>query len=172
MALGDDLVTDGCIEWAVHVVQQQLARVAVVEPADRKRRQLGQDLVADARSRGEHERDTLGEEPPGDETQNLRRCMIEPLRVVDDAEERLLLGDLSEQRQRREPHQQTVGCRTGAPPEHRRERVALRAGKPFEVVQHRRAKLMEPAVGELQLRLDADGRRSVPVGAAVGQIAE
>ena len=122
----------------------------------------GEDVVAAARPRGAHERDPLGEEPAGDEAEDLRRGVVEPLRVVDDADERLLLGDLGEQRQRREPDQEAVGCRRRAQPEHRRERVALRAGQPLEVLQHRRAELVQPAVGELHLRLDADGARDVP----------
>ena len=94
--------------------------------------------------------------------ENLRRGVVEPLRVVDDADERLLLGDLGEQRQRGQPDQEPVGRRAGAEPEHRGERIALRDGQAIESIQHRRAELMEPAVGQLHLRLDAHGRRDVP----------
>ena len=132
----------------------------------------GEDVVADARSRGAHERDPLGEEPAGDEAEDLRGRLVEPLRVVDDADERLLLGDLGEQRQRGEPDQEPVRARAGAQAEHRRERVALRGGQPVEVIEHRRAELMEAAVGQLHLRLDADGRRDAPAGDTVGQVVQ
>ena len=98
----------------------------------------------------------------GDETEDLRRGVVEPLRVVDNADQRLLLGDLGEQCQRGQPDQKPVGRRTGASAEHRRKRVALRDGQPVEVVQHGSAELMEAAVGQLHLRLNADGRRDVP----------
>ena len=111
MALRDDLVADRGIQRAVHVVQQQRARVAVAEPADRQLGEPGEDVVAAARPRGAHERDPLGEEAAGDEPEDLRRGVVEPLRVVDDADERLLLGDLGEQRQRGEPDQEPVGRR-------------------------------------------------------------
>ena len=172
VALGDDLVADGDVQRAVHVVQQQRARVAVAEPADRQLGQPGEDVVAAAGARCAHERDPLGEEPAGDETEDLRGGVVEPLRVVDDADQRLLLGDLGEQRQRGQPDQEPVGRRTAAPAEHRRERVALRDGQPVEVIEHGRAELMEAAVGQLHLRLDADGRREVPVGDLVGQVAQ
>ena len=135
-------------------------------------RQLGEDVVAAARAGGKHERDPLGEEAPADESEDLCGGLVEPLRVVDDADERLLLGDLGEQRQRGEPDQEPVGRRAGAPAEHRRERVALGDGQPVELIQHRSAELMEAAVGELHLRLDADGPGDAPAGDTVGQVAE
>ena len=172
VALGDDLLADRGVQRAVHVVQQQRARIAVAEPADRQLGEPGEDVVADARPRGAHERDPLGEQAAGDEAEDLRRGVVEPLRVVDDADERLLLGDLGEQRQRREPDQEAVGRGPGAQPEHRRERVALRDGQPVEVIQHRRAELVQAAVGELHLRLDADGLRDVPAVDPIGHVAE
>ena len=116
MALCDDLVADRGVERTVDVVEQQRARVAVAEPVDPELGQPAEDVVAHARARREHERDPLGEEPARDETEDLRRRVVEPLRVVDDADERLLLGDLGEQRQRGEPHQEAVGRRAGARP--------------------------------------------------------
>ena len=97
--------------------------------------------------------------------------MIEPLSVVDDADERLLLGDLGEERERGESDQEPVGCRPRAEAEDRRERVVLREGQPLEMVEHGRAELMEAAVGQLHLRLDPDRSRDTPAGDAIGQIA-
>jgi hypothetical protein len=54
--------------------------------------------------------------------------VVEPLRVVDETGQRLLLGDLGEQRQRGQPHQEPAGRGTDAAAEHRRERVVLRSG--------------------------------------------
>jgi hypothetical protein len=89
---------------------------------------------------------------------------VEPLRVVDDADEGFTFGDLGEQRQRRASHQERTGCRAGVPTEHRREGGALRRRQPVEVAEHRRAELMEAPERELHLRLDADGRRDVAAG--------
>ena len=87
-------------------------------------------------------------------------------------DERLLLGDLGEQRQRGKSDQEAVGRGAGAQPEHRRERVALRHGQSLELVEHGYAELMEAGVGKLHLRLDADGRRDVPAVDPVGEVAE
>ena len=105
-------------------------------------------------SGGAHDRHALSEEPAGDERQDLRRRLIEPLGVVDDADERLLLGDVGEQRQRREPDQEAVWRGALAQPEHRRQRAALGRRQPLEVIEHGRTELMQPAVGQLHLRLD------------------
>ena len=60
------------------------------------------------------------------EGEQLSGGLVEPLRVVDDAGQRLLLGGLRHQRQRGQSHQEGVGRGTSAHAEHRRERVALR----------------------------------------------
>ena len=114
----------------------------------------------------------LGEQAAGDEPENLRRALIEPLRVVDDGDERLLVGDRGEQRQRGEPHQEWLRRRTDAQSEHGRERFALRDRQPLEVIEHGRTELVEAAVGELHFRLDAEGRCDVPAFGAIGQVAQ
>ncbi len=172
MTLHDDLVTNGGIQGAGHVGQQQRASIAVAEPADGQLGEPSQDLVADAGPRGAHDRDRLGEEAAGDEPQDLRRGTVEPLGVVDDTGQWLLLGDLGDQRQRGQPHQEPVGRSAGVAAEHGRERVALRDGQPVEVVQHGRAELVEAGIGQLHLRFDADCSRDVPAGDPVGQVAE
>ena len=98
--------------------------------------------------------------------------MVEPLRVIDETDQRVLLGDLGEQRQRGQPDQEPVGRGAGAAAEHRREGVALRNGQPAELVQHRRTQLVQAGISQLHLRLDADGPRDMPVGDAVGQVTQ
>ena len=116
------------VQGAGHVGQQQRASIAVAQWMDRQDRQPGKNVIAGPRPRGAHDRDPLGEQAAGDEPQDLRRGAVEPLRVIDDTGQRLLLGDLGEQRERGQPHQEPVGRRAGATAEHRRERVALRSG--------------------------------------------
>ena len=98
--------------------------------------------------------------------------MIEPLRVVDDTGQRLLLGDLGDQRERGQPDQEPAGHRAGAAAEHRRERVPLRGGQPVQVVQHGRAELVQASVDQLHLRLDADGPCDVPASDLAGQVVQ
>ena len=129
-------------------------------------------MIADACSRGADERDPLGEEAASDEAENLLRRLVEPVRVVDDAGEGSLLRDLGQERQGREPDQESVRSRAGAEPEHGRERVALWLWKSFQLSEHRGADLVEAAVGELQLRLDTDGSHDAPAVEPIRQVAE
>ncbi len=96
MALRDDLIADGRIERTEHVSPQQRARIAVAESANRQRGQPGEDVVADARARSTHDGDALGKEASGHECEDLYGGLVEPLRVVNDADQRVLLGGLSQ----------------------------------------------------------------------------
>ena len=83
--------------------------VAVSEAVDRQGREPGEDAVTDPRSRRAHENDPLDEKPARYEQHDLRRGGVEPVRIVDHAEKRLLIRDLGQQGQRREADQETVG---------------------------------------------------------------
>ena len=172
MALGDDLLADRRVERAVNAVEQQRARLESASPRSgssgspaRTSSPLPVRAAHTSATRSASRRRAT-------KPRSCAEALVEPLRVVDEADQRLLLGDLGEQRQRGEPDQEPVGRRAGAQPEHRRERFALRDGQPVEAVEHGRAELMEAAVGELHLRLDADGRRDVPAVDPVGEVAE
>jgi hypothetical protein len=111
-------------------------------------------------------------EAPGHEPHDLGRGVIEPLCVVDDADQRLVLGDLSQQREGGQPDQEPVGCRTDAPAEDRRHRVALRDGEPIQAIQQGRTELMEAGVGQFHLGLRAHGPGDMPAGGSVGEVAQ
>ena len=113
------------------------ARVALAEAVDEQLRKPGEDVVANACAGSAHHRDPLGEQPTADESEELCRGLVEPLPVVHDADERLSLGRVCQQAQRRQPDQKPVGRSAHAKPEHGRERLALRDGQPAEVIQHR-----------------------------------
>ena len=71
-------------------------------------------------SRGEQQSDTLGQQPPGHERQHLRGRPIQPRRVIDQAQQRPLLGCLRQQGQHRQPGQKPI----------RHTRRGLAAGQP------------------------------------------
>jgi len=108
VTLRDDLIADARVQGSGHAGQQQRARIAVTEAADGKLGEPRQNVVTGIGPRGADDRDPLGEQAAGDEPKDLRRGLVEPLRVVDEAGQRLLLGDLCEQCQRGEPHQEPV----------------------------------------------------------------
>ena len=96
-------------------------------------------------------------QPPRDEREDLRRGAVQPLLVIDQAHQRLLLGDLGEQAQHGEADEEAVRRRSGTEAERRAQRIALRHREPLELVEHRRQQLMQPGEGELHLRLDTGG---------------
>ena len=128
VALRDDLIAYSRIHRTVHVVQQQGPGVAFAESLDGQLGESGEDVVTAVRARRTHERDPFCVQAAGDETENLGGGVVEPLRVVDDADERLLLGDLGEQRQRGQADEEAVRRGAWAQSEHRRQRIALRNG--------------------------------------------
>jgi hypothetical protein len=114
VALGDDLEADSRIERPVQIAQQQRTRIAVAESTNRHLRESNKDVLPDAGTDCADDRDPLGEEAAADKPKNLRRGAVQPVRVIDDTKERLLLGDLREERERRKTDEKSVRRRTGA----------------------------------------------------------
>ena len=117
-------------------------------------RQAGERVAELARREDEH--DPLGQEAASHEREHSRRGAVEPLRVVDDAQERLLLGGLRQQVEDREPDEERVRRPSGAEPERDLERLALRIGQALHELEARRAQLLQRREGELHLSLDPD----------------
>ena len=70
-------------------------------------------------ARGEHDPDRLRQQAPGDERERQRRGLIQPLRVIDDAQQRTLLGRLRDSRlSTASPTRNRSGAAPGAQPEH------------------------------------------------------
>ncbi len=79
------------------VLIQQRRRRGRIQPAQPQLRQprRGQRRVVVPRREDDH--DPLGVQPPGREHQRLRRRPVQPVRVVDQAQQRTILGQLSQQ---------------------------------------------------------------------------
>ncbi|HET7136559.1 MAG TPA: hypothetical protein VFJ25_11615, partial [Casimicrobiaceae bacterium] len=108
---------------------------------------------------GEHEADALGEQPARDERERLGRHAVEPVRIVDDAEDRLIFRAFGEQAEHGEADEKTIRRLTGVQTERSAERVALRRGELFEAAEHWRAQCMQTCERELRLRLDTGGAK-------------
>jgi hypothetical protein len=109
------------------------ARASVVaEPPDRQLREPGERLPVRLPAAGladrEHQGDRFRQEAARDERQHLRRGAVEPLRVVDEADERPLRGRVRQEAEHGQPHEEAVRRRPGAQgaqAERCRERLAL-----------------------------------------------
>ncbi|HMJ37474.1 MAG TPA: hypothetical protein VK501_26450 [Baekduia sp.] len=109
------------------------------------------------RARREHQCDPLSQQAASHEGEGARRCTIEPLRVIDDAEERLLLGGLRQQAKDRQPHEEGIRRRACAESEGDGERVALGLREALHELEEGRAQVLKRRERQLHLALDADG---------------
>ena len=86
--------------------------------------------------------DLLGQEAPSYERKGARRGTIEPLRVVDDTEQRSLLGDLRQQAEDRQSDEKGVRGRPVLSPKATASASRSRIRQTLEVREARRAQLL------------------------------
>ena len=152
--LGDDPVPDSLIQSEPDSRAQQRAGVAVVHAAHL---QLGEvSKLLPRFTRGEHDPDGLRQQAPGDKRQRQRRGLIQPLRVIDDAQQWTLFGRGREQAQHGQPDEEPIGSGAGAQPEHDLQGPPLRVREFGEPVEQRRAQLMQTGEAQLHVRLHPD----------------
>ena len=83
--------------------------------------------------------------------------MVQPLRIVDDAQKRTLFRRLRQQRQGRQGDQESIRRRTRTELEDCCERVALWGRQSLETIDHGRAELMQGGERELHLGFHPGG---------------
>ena len=101
MGLGDNPFSHVLVQQHGHHGAQERLCVLLLEAADDQFRQPHRLHVAVGPACGEDDGDRLGEQAAGCEGERLRRGTVEPLGVVDQADEGLLLGCLGEQAEHR-----------------------------------------------------------------------
>ena len=88
-SLLDDPVADTFIDRTDRPHGEQLEGIHVGESAEPDLRKPGEDVRFVMVTQPEHQQHGIGVDPPPDERQGLRRRVIQPLRVVNEADERL-----------------------------------------------------------------------------------
>ena len=161
--VGDDLLPDPRVQRAGQRRVQQHPRVALGQPADGQLRQARHVLARDPRR--EHQAYRVGGQPPGGDAQCLRRGLVQPLLVIDHADQRAVAGRLGEQAEHGQADQEPVRRRAGAQAERGPQRLVLRHRQALGAIQQRGAQLVQPGEGQLHLRLHA-GRAGHPAPAA------
>ena len=123
MGFGDESFEDVLVEWARQRRAQERPGVTVAERSDVKLRQPFQRpaYLASREEKG----DAIRQESSRHEGQDLLGPSIEPVRVIDDAQQRLLLGSVGQQTQDGEPDEIRVGRRPTAAPEGDLYRLSL-----------------------------------------------
>ena len=95
--LGDDSITYLLVEPSRHHRLEESAGIGVAETREHELRQALELLHLTRIANSEHHRNRLGVEPPRDERKSRDRLQVQPLDVVEQAEERLLLREIRQQ---------------------------------------------------------------------------
>jgi hypothetical protein len=140
------------VEHEPHRRAQQRTGVPVDEAVHLELRQMPK-LLAGV-SRREHETHGLGQDPASDEPEGQGRGAIEPLRVVDDAQQRTVLAHLGHEAEHREADEEGIRRRPTGQAEDDLQRIALWPRQPLEPIEQRGAELLQAGEGQLHLGLD------------------
>ncbi len=101
--------------------------------------QLGQPVPLEGAcvglARADEHGDRIGLQAPGDEHERVGRRAIEPMRIVDDAEQRLRVGGGGEQAQHGDGDEEAVLDAVGGQPEGAPQGAALHVGERVGVVE-------------------------------------
>jgi len=154
--LGHDPIPHPIVDPGVQHPAQQAPGVVVPEPLHDQLREPEVDGGVTGR---EHQPDRFRQQPPGDEPEHLHRLPVEPLRVVDDAQQRAVVGHHRQQRQDRQPDQQRIRRAPRHQPEGARQRVPLRPRQVVDPIEHRQAQLVQRG---WWVRIDEVGDSVVP----------
>ena len=168
--LGDDPLKHGLVEPRGEDGLQQRPCIPAAERIDAELREAGQSAAHVTRR--ECERDPLGQQAASHERERSGRCAVEPLRVVDQAQERLLLGSFGEEAESREPDKKRARRLSRAEAERNVERVTLRIGQTLGESHDRRAELLQRRVVELHLPFDARGPNDAKILARLDRVLE
>ena len=155
MGLGHDAIPDPLIQPDPNHRAQQPPRILLPQAPDLQVRQPPKLLAGVAR--GEQQPHRIGQQPPRHEPQHLRGHPVQPLRVIDQAQQRPVLRRLRQQGQHRQPDQEPVWRTAAAQPERDPQRVPLRSRQPLQATQQRRAQLMNAGERQLHLRFHPHG---------------
>lgn len=105
----------------------------------------------------EQERDRLVLDAPRDERQDLRRGVIEPLRLVDHADDLLFAGGGRQQAEHGQADPEAVRRLAVPQREGHFHGGSLRAGQRLQMEQQRLAEVVQRGEGQLGLELPSDG---------------
>ena len=123
-------------------------------------------------ARGEHERDLLRQQAASDERERPRRGIVQPMRVIDDSQERPLLGGLSQQAEDRQSNQERVWRGASDESERDAKRVVLGLRQTFQEVETRVAQLVNRCERELHLRLHPGRPRDPKLARSLDRVLE
>ena len=162
--------TDSSRRAGEHGLQQRPC-IAATQRLDAELREAGQPRCSSSRV-ANTSAILLREQATSHERERSSRSAVEPLRVVDHAQQRLLLGSIGEEAESREPNEKRARRRPGAQTESDTKRVTLRISQTLAELEKRRTELLQRRVVELHLPLDARSANDAKVLARLDSVFE
>lgn len=157
---GDDPINNLFAQWHDDRSCQQLSCFALAETSKANVRQPEKRVSVrfiDI-AYGEYQDYALGRNPARNKCQDFRGCLVQPLCIINEAEQKVLLRRLGKQVKGRQADQEPVRNRTKSSAQRHTERDLLRLWEPVQVVKQWCAELVETCEGKLHLGFDARRR--------------
>ena len=120
----------------------------------------------------EGECDPFRQQTTRHERERSGRGVVEPLCVVDDAQQGLLLSSIGEEAEYRESDEQRARRWSPAEPEGDAERVTLRIRESVAELEDRRTELLQRRIVEVHLPFDADSPNDAEILALLDRVLE
>ena len=168
--LGDDLLEHGLVEPRGEHGLQQRSGIPAAQRLHVELWEAGQSTAKLTRREREH--DPFRQQTARHERERSSRGVVEPLGVVDDAQQGLLLSSTGQEAENCEPDEERARRVPGAEPERDAERVALRIRETVAELENRRTELLQRRVVELHLPFDADSPNDAKILARLHRVLE
>lgn len=173
LGLGDDPPCDLRIDRPVDDRAEQLDCDVLGQAFDGEHREtLEGHMGLRGGSYRKEQRDAVGVQPAAEERERVERLAVEPLRIVDHADQRPVPRHFGKQRQRGEADQEPIRRWSGNEPEGRPQRVTLPTGKPVEAVHERDEEALERREPEVGLGFDARDPSNAHPGRGLDRVVE
>ena len=157
--LAEHPLPDSFVQSPSHHRGQQLPCFSVRQALDGEIRQPEQ--VGAWLPDGDYEQDGLGQQAARGEGQGPSGRPVQPVAVIDQTDQRTVLGRLGQQAEHRQANEEMIWWRPGSQAERGRERVALWLRQPRQATEQGGAELVERGERQLHLRFHA-GRPEQP----------
>jgi hypothetical protein len=155
LSFEDNAVGNPFVQRPPDGLAEKLARLGASKSSYSQLREAREHISGIRRPRREKKRHPVRSESARDECEHPCRGLIEPLRVVHYAKQRLVGTDVRQQRQDGETKEEEVWGDPGTQAERRLYRVPLWGRQQVQPIEEWRAQLMQSGERELHLRLDS-----------------
>jgi hypothetical protein len=171
--LDDKSVADLRRERCAHLVIDQRPRRRRVESTQL---QFGEPAGLEASklafAGGKQHDDALDLEPPGDEDECVRGRVVEPVRIVDEAQDRPLLGGVGEQAQSCQRDEEAIVASSGREAERSAKGSGLRWRKVLDVAEDRPDDLVQGREGQMRLRFHSGAAEHAQIARLVARVVQ